>query len=66
MPARVMRQNEAIKELFRRKIQEKVEREKEKMFRRIDDETPSWIAWALKPVAGISFDIRNSFSWTTF
>lgn len=36
MPARVMRQNEAIKELFRRKIQEKVEREKEKMFRRIE------------------------------
>ncbi len=59
MPARVMRQNEAIKELFRRKIQEKVAREKEKMFRRIDDETPSWIAWALKPVAGISFDMHR-------
>lgn len=54
-----MRQNEALKELFRRKIQEKVARERDKVLKRIDDELPSWIAWALKPVAGISFDMQH-------
>jgi hypothetical protein len=47
-----MRQNEAIKELFRWKIQEKVAREWDKVLKRIDDELPSWIAWALKTGCG--------------
>jgi hypothetical protein len=59
MPARIMRQNKEIKELFREKIREKVAREKDAMRHRIDEETPSWISWALKPVAGIAFDWKH-------
>lgn len=59
MPARIMRQKKEIKELFRQKIKEKVAREKEKMKNRIDEELPSWIAWALKPIAGASFDLQR-------
>jgi len=54
-----MRQEKKIKELFRQKIKEKVAREKEEMKHRIDEELPSWITWALKPVAGISFDSQR-------
>ncbi|MEW6447216.1 MAG: nuclease-related domain-containing protein [Bacillota bacterium] len=59
MPARVMRQNKAIKELFRQKIKEKVAREKEKRRNRLDEELPSWISWALKPVADLAFEMRQ-------
>ncbi|MEW6573786.1 MAG: NERD domain-containing protein [Bacillota bacterium] len=59
MPARVMRQNKEIKELFRQKIKEKVAREKEKRRNRIDEELPSWISWALKPVADLAFEMRQ-------
>ncbi|GAB6273798.1 MAG: hypothetical protein STSR0004_06610 [Peptococcaceae bacterium] len=59
MPAQIMRQEKEIKELFRQKIKEKVAREKEKMENRIDEELPSWIAWALKPIAGVSFDLQR-------
>jgi len=54
-----MRQNNEIEELFRQKIKEKVAREKEKMENQIDEELPSWITWALKPIAGMSFDLQR-------
>ena len=56
MPARRMRQESGNKERFRQLIREKVAREKEDMKARIDDEMPSWAAWALKPVASFMFD----------
>jgi len=59
MPARVMRQNKEIKELFRQRIQEKIAREKEVMQKRIDEELPSWISWAIKPLAGYAFDSKR-------
>lgn len=59
MPARVMRQNKEIKELFRQRIQEKIAREKEAMQKRIDEELPSWISWAIKPLAGYAFDSKR-------
>ncbi|HHW42064.1 MAG TPA: hypothetical protein GXX19_13160 [Syntrophomonadaceae bacterium] len=59
MPARIMRQNKEIKELFREKIREKVAKEKEQMQHRIDGELPSWISWAMKPLANYAFDRRH-------
>jgi hypothetical protein len=53
MPARVMRQDREIKELFRQKIREKIARERRAIQERIDEEVPSWISWALKPLAGL-------------
>lgn len=60
MSARVVRQNREIKELFRAKIRAKIEREKQEMRARIDEEIPSWIRWALKPLAELSFDARRA------
>jgi len=59
VPARIIRQNSEIKEIFRQKIKEKVAREKEEMKVHIDEELPSWITWALKPIAGVSFDLQR-------
>lgn len=56
MPARVMRQNAEIKELFREKIKEKLARDKELRLSKIDEELPSWISWALKPLASWAID----------
>lgn len=56
MPARVLRQDPEIKELFRARIREKVEQEKERMRGRIDEGVPSWIRWAVKPLAEWRFD----------
>jgi hypothetical protein len=54
-----MRQNPEIKKLFRERIRAKVEREKDAMRARIDEEIPSWIRWALKPLAELSFDAQR-------
>ncbi|AOQ23174.1 hypothetical protein MTAT_17040 [Moorella thermoacetica] len=56
MPARIIKQNREIKELFREKIQEKVERERKEMHGRIDEEVPSWIRWAIRPLAEWRFN----------
>jgi len=55
VPACIMKQNNEIKELFRAKIREKVEQEKEKMRERIEGEIPSWIRWAVKPLVEMRF-----------
>lgn len=60
MPARIVKQNREIKELFRAKIREKVEREKERMRERIDSEVPSWIRWAVKPLAEWNFNAMRA------
>lgn len=49
MPARVMKQDQKIKELFSQKIHAKIEKEKQQMHTRIDKEIPSWLRWAIKP-----------------
>lgn len=58
MPPRVKCQSDEIKELFRAKIREKVAREKTRLIDRIDLEVPSWISWALKPLASWTYE-RN-------
>lgn len=51
MPARIVKQNREIKELFRAKIREKVECERKEMHGRINEEVLSWIRWAIRPLA---------------
>ncbi len=58
MPARKMSQSREIRQLFYQKIKEKVHREKERLKERVDEELPSWAAWALKPLAGFFHDIQ--------
>lgn len=60
MPARMVRQNREIKELFRAKIREKIERERKEMHERIDNEIPSWIRWAVRPLADIGFRLDQA------
>lgn len=59
MPARTARQTPANKERFRQLIQAKVEREKASLVARADEELPSWISWALKPVISTVFDVER-------
>jgi hypothetical protein len=51
VPPRSVSQSREIKDLFRTKIKEKVAREKAALRQRVDDEVPSWLAWAVKPLA---------------
>ena len=53
MPPRSVSQSREIKDLFRAKIKEKVAREKTALRQRVDDEVPSWLAWAVKPLANL-------------
>lgn len=45
IPARKMAQSKEIKELFYKKIQEKVQREKDRIKGRVEEELPAWAAW---------------------
>lgn len=56
MPARRMAQRKEHKERFRQLIKDKVAREKEGVKARVDEELPSWAAWALKPLVSFAFD----------
>jgi hypothetical protein len=55
-----MRQSKEIKELFYKKIKEKVELEKEVIKGRIEQELPSWASWAVKPLVGLFHDWQNA------
>ena len=41
------------------RILAKVQQEKDSMKQRIDDNVPSFISWAIKPLAGLAFDIQR-------
>jgi len=60
MVARIVRQDEAIREDFRKRILAKVQAEKDSMKERIDDIVPSFLAWAVKPLAGLAFDMQRN------
>jgi hypothetical protein len=55
-----MRQNPENRERFRQLIKEKVARDNAKMNERINEELPSWAAWAFKPIAGVMFDMQRA------
>ena len=57
--ARLMRQKREIKELFREKIKAKIAREKMNLQQNIEEELPSWISWAVKPLASVAFDWQH-------
>lgn len=59
MPARRMSQSNEIKKLFHQKIREKVQREKDRIKGRVEEELPSWAAWAFKPLVGLFHDLQN-------
>jgi len=50
VPPRSVGQSREIKNLFRAKIKEKVAREKAALRQHVDEEVPSWLAWAVKPL----------------
>lgn len=58
MPARKMSQSKEIMELFYKKIQEKVQREKDRIKGRVEEELPAWAAWVFKPLAGLYHDVQ--------
>lgn len=58
MPARKMSQSKEIRELFYKKIQEKVQREKDRIKGRVEEELPAWAAWVFKPLAGLYHDVQ--------
>ncbi len=60
MVARIVCQDEAIREDFRKRILAKVQAEKDSMKKRIDDNVPSFISWAVKPLASMAFDIQRN------
>jgi hypothetical protein len=57
--ARIVRQDETIRREFQQRILAKVQQEKDSMKQRIDDNVPSFISWAIKPLAGLAFDIQR-------
>ena len=65
MPPRSVSQSQEIRSIFRAKIKEKVAREKAALRQRVDDEVPSWLAWAVKPEraaapgVGLSLEIAD-------
>lgn len=59
MVARIVRQDEEIRREFQKRILAKVQQDKDSMKQRIDDNVPSFISWAVKPLAGLVFDIQR-------
>lgn len=57
MFCKYVEQDREIKNLFKQRIKEKIEREKLLLEKRIDEEVPKWISWAIKPIA------KAKFSW---
>lgn len=63
MPARIVSQDEGAREEFRKRIQAKVQAEKDDMKQKIDETVPSFLSWAFRPLAGLAFDMkRNSYN----
>jgi len=60
MPARIVSQDERTREEFRKRSQAKVQAEKDIMKQKIDETVPSFISWAVKPLAGLAFDIKRN------
>jgi len=60
MPARVVSQDESTREEFRKRILAKVQAEKDTIKQKIDDNVPSFISWAVKPLAGLAFDMKRN------
>ena len=56
LPARVIQQRDQMRRLFRDKISQKVQREKERVKQQVDENAPQWISWAVKPLAAFTFD----------
>jgi len=58
--ARLIKQDKVLKEEFQRRIKEMVQKEKEQKINRIDEQVPSFLSWAVKPLASLALDMKES------
>lgn len=59
MPARIVSQDEGAREEFRKRIQAKY-RPKRMTKQKIDQTVPSFLSWAVKPLADLAFDMKRN------
>jgi len=60
MFAKVIKQDKEIKKLFYKRIQEKVEREKQNLKDKIDEEYPKILSWLVKGVAVYNYNAKQA------
>ncbi len=60
MFAKVVKQDREIKKIFYERIKEKVEREKQNLKDKIDEEYPKILSWLVKGVAVASYNAKQS------
>mgnify|MGYP004706514295 CR=1 FL=1 len=60
MPSKVCSQDPKSKELFREAIRTKVERTKDRVMANFEQEVPSLISWALRPVVSVTHDVLTA------
>jgi hypothetical protein len=61
MLAKVIQQDREIKKLFYKRIQEKVEREKQDLKDKIDEEYPKILSWLVKGVAIADYNTKQAY-----
>jgi hypothetical protein len=61
MFAKVIKQDEEIKKLFYRMIQEKVDKEKQGNKDKIDEEYPKILSWLVKGVAIADYNTKQAY-----
>jgi hypothetical protein len=60
MLAKVIQQDREIKKLFYKRIQEKVEREKQNLKDKIDEEYPKILSWLVKGIAIANYNAKQT------
>ncbi|KYO66997.1 nuclease-related domain-containing protein [Thermovenabulum gondwanense] len=60
MTAKIIRQSRKAKEEFYKRIKEKIEQEKAKMNKKIDEKLPKWITWAVKPLVNLNYNMTQN------
>jgi len=61
MFAEVINQNEEVKNIFYERIQEKVEREKQNLKGKIDEDYPKILSWLVKGVAIADYNTKQAY-----
>lgn len=58
--ARLIGQDPILRKEFEERIRRKVQQKKNLMKEQIDEEIPGVLSWAVKPLAGLAFDLKQS------
>ena len=61
MFAKVIQQDKKIKKIFYKRIKEKVEREKQDLKDKIDEEYPKILSWLVKGVAIADYNTKQAY-----